>query len=239
MSHGPNGLRSISGVPLEWAFPIAQVENPSPCVEERTHARENSSALLFARSAGLAASCAPAETDPAAQRRTQVESGLLRAVSFKGEENTYSVAERMACHGRLRASGILVPQCLPGRTGQGQHSFLGVGQVLNALVPQAATVLHPGAQDLLEKGRRNLVVLLVGPVRVEGQRTGTELPEELRSVFIPTLLPECPGAPAPDGSSDEGTETSTRGHPSSMTSNSASASRMASTAWVVGMPSLP
>lgn len=52
--------------------------------------------LLLALPTVVAASCATAETDPAARGRSQVETGLLGAVTFQGEEHAYSVAERMA-----------------------------------------------------------------------------------------------------------------------------------------------
>ena len=57
----------------------------------------------FALSAVVFTSCAPVGTDSASERRSSVENSLSLAVSFEGEDNAYSVSERMS---RYKVPGL-------------------------------------------------------------------------------------------------------------------------------------
>ena len=50
----------------------------------------------FALSATVFSSCAPVGTDSASDKRSRVENSLSLAVSFEGENNAYSVSDRMS-----------------------------------------------------------------------------------------------------------------------------------------------
>ncbi len=58
---------------------------------------------VFVLSATVSTSCAPVGTDLASERRSRVENSLSLAVSFEGDDNAYSVAERM---GRYKVPGL-------------------------------------------------------------------------------------------------------------------------------------